>query len=216
VVHHSSVVENEAGMGGGINSGVVDVRNSSVSRNRAITAAQVSFGGAMYVGGGAGDSTIVNSTLSGNVGIEIAAAFFQGGVAIFNSTITANQGDGGAECFGGAVQSRTSMELESTILAGNACDADVGDGDQFGDNLVSGSHNLIGTSAVPVPDDTISADPRLAPLAYNGGSTLSHRPLGDSPAIGRGNNPLELGFDQRGAGFPRVRMGQPDIGAIER
>jgi hypothetical protein len=36
-----------------------------------------------------------------------------------------------------------------------------------------------------------------------------------SPAINAGINPLNLPFDQRGAGFPRTQNGQTDIGAFE-
>src|SRR5262249_46215256 len=65
-------------------------------------------------------------------------------------------------------------------------------------------------------------DPRLGPLADNGGPTLTYAPLSGSPALNAGskalavdeeNNPLL--FDQRGPGFPRIYGGTVDIGAFE-
>ena len=77
--------------------------------------------------------------------------------------------------------------------------------------------DILGRRArIPVPPDTISADPRLAPLAEYGGPTRTHLLLSDSPAINRGSNLLNRAYDQRGPEFPRVKGAFPDIGAIER
>src|SRR5262249_51909307 len=72
-------------------------------------------------------------------------------------------------------------------------------------------------------------DPRLGPLAFNGGRTQTHALLAGSPAIDRGDNAavdpvtaLPLARDRRGPGFPRRRDGTGDrrafvdIGAFER
>ena len=65
--------------------------------------------------------------------------------------------------------------------------------------------------------DTISADPRLAALASNGGETLTHAIKSPfSPAINAGNNVAGLRFDQRGHGFPRKVGHTTDIGAFEK
>jgi hypothetical protein len=64
-------------------------------------------------------------------------------------------------------------------------------------------------------------DPRLGPLADNGGSTLTHALLVGSPAINAGDPEAVAGvggvpqFDQRGAPFSRVHGGRIDIGALE-
>ena len=58
----------------------------------------------------------------------------------------------------------------------------------------------------------------LGPLANNGGPTKTHALLAGSPAIDAGDpnfNAMNLPYDQRGAGFPRVRNGRLDIGAYE-
>jgi hypothetical protein len=63
--------------------------------------------------------------------------------------------------------------------------------------------------------NVIGLDPRLGPLADNGGPTQTHALLAGSPALDHGSNPAGLAFDQRGAGFARVRGAAPDIGAFE-
>ncbi|MEP7038175.1 MAG: carboxypeptidase-like regulatory domain-containing protein, partial [Acidobacteriota bacterium] len=71
---------------------------------------------------------------------------------------------------------------------------------------------------------TIAApvDPKIMPLADNGGATQTHKLMSDSPAINAGSNALAvdqnntaLTTDQRGAGFPRINDGTVDIGAFE-
>lgn len=61
-------------------------------------------------------------------------------------------------------------------------------------------------------------DPRLAPLANNGGQTLTHALLPDSPARNTGSNALipdRVRGDQRGSSFSRIISEQVDIGAFE-
>ena len=76
------------------------------------------------------------------------------------------------------------------------------------------SGNIIGTHAAPI-------DPKLGPLANNGGSTQTHALLAGSPALNRGNNSLAidpfsqlpLTTDQRG--LDRT-AGIVDMGAFEK
>jgi hypothetical protein len=70
-------------------------------------------------------------------------------------------------------------------------------------------------SEEPLPPDTIAADPLLAPLADNGGTTKTHALGAGSPALDRGLSGT-WDWDQRGTGFPRVLNGFADIGAYER
>jgi hypothetical protein len=66
-------------------------------------------------------------------------------------------------------------------------------------------------------------DPRLGPLANNGGRTQTHALLTGSPAIDAGDDSYAFGpNDQRGAPFARIRDGadadttaKVDIGALE-
>src|SRR5262249_11791067 len=65
--------------------------------------------------------------------------------------------------------------------------------------------------------DLVGVDPMLGPLQDNGGPTLTHALLADSPAIDAGDDSV-LAFlttDQRGPGFPRKSCAHVDIGAFE-
>src|SRR5262249_41752454 len=62
------------------------------------------------------------------------------------------------------------------------------------------------------------ADPKLGPLAGNGGPTQTHTLLAGSPAIDKGNNAqvaAGVTTDQRGATFTRTFKTIVDIGAFE-
>jgi hypothetical protein len=73
----------------------------------------------------------------------------------------------------------------------------------------------VGTGAIPI-------DPKLGPLANNGGRTKTHALKASSRAIDRGDNAGVPPTDQRGIGFPRKKDGNfdgvatVDIGAFER
>ena len=218
----SLIHDNEAdGAGGGIfvSANTLTLNKSTVSANRAIV------GGGIYAGRADG-VTIIESTVSDNVALQFGAASlpFAGPTndinsRIFNSTIVFNREEPSppVECRGaiGAYQ----LRLESSIVSRNTCSLG-GDNDIYGDasfgSQIVGGNNIIGRSDLPVPPDTISARPRLGPLTDNGGPTPTHKPQADSPALDRGSNPLNHQYDQRGSGFPRVKGGFPDIGAVER
>src|SRR6185436_7218327 len=95
--------------------------------------------------------------------------------------------------------------------------ADNGPVDVVG-GVIGGSHNLIKAVAegTIVPADTITLDPKLQPLALNGGPTRTHALGSGSPAINAGTNPGSYPSDQRGPTFKRVIGGVADIGAFER
>jgi hypothetical protein len=92
--------------------------------------------------------------------------------------------------------------------------------------VISAGFNLIFDSSACVlssnsPTDLLDTDPLLGPLAYNGGSTRTHRLLAGSPAIdavGPSSCTTASGdvvaFDQRGV--PRPQGAACDIGAFER
>ncbi len=173
-----------------------------------------------------GETTLVisNSTVSGNV-----AGGAGGGIAsqratrIANSTVASNiSGSGGAVMFrlDGLYPGTAPLELQSTIIGDNR----AGSGAVFAADLatdgvltVTGSGNLLvsADAAIDLPADTLFANPRLLPLADNGGPTRTHSLAAASPAINHGNNAAALAFDQRGEGYPRESGGRADIGPFE-
>jgi len=72
--------------------------------------------------------------------------------------------------------------------------------------------NTLIASNTPAGNDTFP-DPKLGPLADNGGPTLTMALLPGSPAIDAGNTALAPAADQHG--FPRAAGLAPDIGAFE-
>jgi hypothetical protein len=226
---NSTVSGNTTNQGGGIYSnGTTTLTNSTVSGNTAS-----SNGGGIF--NNSGTTTLTNSTVSGNM-----SRFF-GGIennAILNLTsvtVTQNKSPTTEECPGCAsgIQSNGKANLKNTIVAGNTTDNASAPLD-FGGAIAAGSSfnligngqgttgitngtngNQVGTSASPI-------DPRLAPLANNGGATQTHALLPDSPAIDKGNS-FTLTTDQRGFARPFDNPGitnatggdGADIGAFE-
>src|SRR5262249_7598056 len=64
-----------------------------------------------------------------------------------------------------------------------------------------------------VNGNLVGLDPRLGPLADNGGPAQTHALLPGSPALDAGSNPLGLATDQRGTA--RGLNGRAGIGAFQ-
>jgi CSLREA domain-containing protein len=212
VVVDSTIATNEAGAiwgstnGGGIAGLDVTLIGSTVNTNDA-------SGGNPVAGGGLSvqNATIRNSTVSGNDGGGITVK--GGTVTLSNATVAGN--GRGIEA-GGAV----TLVLRNTIVAGNLLEDCAGS--PFGSFVTVGdAYNLDSDRTCMLSGtDQSGVDPRLAPLADNGGPTFTHALLARSPAIDAGN-PAAPGSggtaceptDQRGVGRP---VGpRCDIGAFE-
>jgi hypothetical protein len=208
---------------------------STISDNIASSSSYSVAGGVRVVGGTA---TLLGTTISGNT------ASFGGGIQhisfgadhyaaqVINSTISGNSGGGGdfesvdlnldnstiafnTEHYGLMVSSG-SADLQSSIIALNSSANGATDFDTDASTTVTGADNLITSSKVTVPSGTSTKCPLLAPLADNGGTTLTHALLVNSPAIDAGNNTTNKTTDQRGTGYARVVGAHADIGAFER
>ena len=181
--------------------------------------------------------TLINSTISGNS----ITNFFGGdgggiragdseNILIINSTITANSTNrvgGGFHLSNDPVNGPTIL---NSIIAGNTDLGIAPDLSSPGDanNSLVLEHSLIGETAgsgITVSTGTgniLNRPALLGPLADNGGATLTHAPLVDSPVVNAGNNALAvdasgnpLTSDQRGGVFDRIQVGTVDIGAFE-
>jgi fibronectin-binding autotransporter adhesin len=220
ILNHSTLSGNSAvALGGGIlNRGTTTLNHSTLSGNTA------NLGGGVY-----NNSTITlnNSTLSGNTSNRAGGGMFNNGTATLNnSTLARNSaGTSGGGLYNNAGRTAT---LNNSIVVGS-----VDGGDIFG--AVTGNANLIGnpTSAGGLVHGTggniLGADDGaggrrlidvatvLAPLAFNGGPTMTHALVPNSPAINAGSDALVDSTqvnDQRGAPFAR-KNGVVDIGAYE-
>jgi hypothetical protein len=235
-VTESAFSGNAALDGGGIfNSGALMVTDSTFSGNG--SGEHNSVGGAIsnyetatvmnstffqnfaYYGGGFHNwktFIVTNSTFSENV------AVWGGGIAntgngmgavgatltVRNSTFSAN----GAQYGGGianiflAYQNNSKLNYLNTIIANST---NGGDCYNVGDILIN-INNIVEDGSCSA---SMSGDPKLAPLADNGGPTPTMALLSDSPAIDAGEDTSCPATDQRGVTRPQEAA--CDIGAFE-
>jgi len=173
-------------------------------------------GGAAFGSGVNGGAN--NSTFTGNVGLFGGGIYGDGTVGLNNVTVTRNHAseEGGGIYMGGG-----SFAVGNTIVASNV--GDVGGPEcsgLFTDNGYNLIRNLTPTNCAGFTQtsDVIGKNPRLGPLANNGGPTKTDALLRRSPAIHAGN-PATPGSgsgaceaqDQRG-----VTRHTCDIGAFQR
>jgi hypothetical protein len=195
--------------------------DSTVTGN---TAAEGDGGG---VAVSTGDVDVLSSTLSGNTAGgdgHGGGLYFDGNSAsIDDSTIAGNTAGYGGGIYG--VPSASDPYLRNTILADNS--ATEGDDDDLGGPAYAGFtlfETPPGAVFETVDDSNIEgADPRLQPLALNGGTTRTHALSPTSPAIDKGL--AEDSPDQRGIARPLDFASIPnsigtgangsDIGAFE-
>jgi hypothetical protein len=169
-----------------------------------------------------GPALIYNSTFSNNEALFLSVGQFLDGVTVVNSTIAFNRTNSPFNCEP-ALLLVGEIHLDSTIIGRSTCSGQpafdlLGPGgpDPVPPTII-GEDNLIERAPYALPPDTITGlDPQLGPLADNGGRTRTHLPIAGSRVIDRGNNEAGLTTDQRGEGFPRVKGGRADIGAVER
>jgi hypothetical protein len=217
VAKYSTISDNQAiesdanhnSSGGGIAAfGNFGLTNSTISGNSA-----VAMGGVLIEGGTGAEAHILASTIAENVAHAFSGIYTQVPTTVANSTSAFSRATstGGR----GAVYSQHEpIELQSTIIAGNE-QGTGGPNDLNGTSatVVTGADNLITSSTIAVPPDTITDCPHLNPLADNGGPTRTNALRIDSPALDHGNNNADLATDQRG--MARITGSSADIGAYE-
>jgi hypothetical protein len=184
--------------------------------------------------------TITNSTISNNIGSVIGGIWSSGSLFLTNATVTKNsssQIDCLEICSGGITVrgSDIAANLNNAIVAGNTVDTTSLPTDINGRVAPNSSFNIIGnnqgmtgitngTNGNQVSTPANQIDPRVAPLADNGGATQTHALLFGSPALNKGNS-FGLITDQRGfvrpinlddTTYPNATGGDgSDIGAFE-
>lgn len=210
-ISDNSVVSlSRRGYGGGIFAGGLYLKGTTLSHNLS------DYGGGVWLENypGYSQALIRNSTISGNEATGAAAIFAEHAIEISSSTIAANRDSSSMA----ATYTIATLALYNDIFAGNAslstaAEADIGANCGICSSVITGSHNLIVASSVPVPADTVPSCPRLGPLAENGGTTLTHMIPATSPAVDAGGVPSSS-YDQRT--LPRLINTLLDIGAVER
>jgi hypothetical protein len=180
--------------------GTVAVQNSTVAGNSAHAIADPSSGEARAFGGVlfAADSTV---TL-------VASTLVRNGVTAQGSTETASGG--------GLSGAFSDITMTSSILALNM----AAGGPDCGVDMASGGHNLLGTTSgcafSKKPSDKVNvANPKLGPLADNGGPARTVALLSGSPAVDTiPPAACKVTSDERGVHRPQGP--RCDTGAYER
>jgi subtilisin-like proprotein convertase family protein len=197
------------GTGGGVSyvparDGRLRLFNSTVASNRA----GLNSGDIFGPDAGGIRLLVTSGSLPGSASVELT-----------NSTIVGNSGAAGGvliSAFAPNTLADAKAILRNSILANNSPDNLATFVDSLMGNaraeFISAGFNLSNdfNGITTVPSD-ITADPRLGPLAQQGGSTPVHMPLGGSPAIDNGKRFGQV-IDQRGQTKPLVNA---DIGAVE-
>ncbi len=239
VISQTTLDQNSASLqGGGLliyNAAQPDIVQSTISENRAVT------GGGIYLRRDAFNSAVVtmtNSTVSSNIASHDGGGVYldRGTLNFFNTTLAANQvvvpnGDPYAGAGGGIYISTTaSVSAQSTLIGDNThryqttppvADDCYGPINPVVSNLIETTSNCQFVVLI-FAHNIFGQDPKLGPLAFNGGATRTHALLLGSPAIDAAETDTPgctdslgggLSADQRG--FARPRGPHCDIGAVE-
>lgn len=153
---------------------------------------------------------LLDSTVTGNHATSMVGGLYAEDAVLANSTIASNTHSGVEGAWADGVHTTSWARIDSTIIYGNG----GAQGDLDG-AAIAGAHNLIGSSSIELPPDTLTDDPHLGPLADNGGNVPTLALAPGSIAVNAGSNPLGLSSDARGNTFARVVGPAPDIGAYE-
>jgi hypothetical protein len=208
--------------GGGILGASMLLESSTVSGNALNGSAPNSGGGGIAI---AGNFAAINSTITGNVshddggGLWLPANFT---VTLINDTIYQNTASGNGGNFDNL---GTSTTIINSILAGGS--APTGPDINNPGAITSGDYNLIQTAVAGnalggSTGNDLSGDPKLLPLANNGGLTFTNADQAQGVSPGTGHIPytggthcggFTLANDQRG--YARGAGGVCDVGAFE-
>jgi hypothetical protein len=197
------------GEGGGLhNTGLIQISNTTFVDNGAAGgsgAIQEGFGNPTYVPGGDGrGGAIYNGGSLSATNVTLANNRAEAGPG---ATLLGQTGPNGVALGGGIYNTSTAL-LADTIIAYSF-------GPNCGGTASDGGHNISSDSSCnfSAAGSQNNSDPKLAPLADNGGPTLTMALLPGSPAINAGSETNCPATDQRGVARPA--HGRCDIGAYE-
>jgi hypothetical protein len=251
-INNSTLSNNSGYYGGGIaisDGGTTTINKSTLTTNRGVyggaianllgylainkstaTSNWAGQGGGIYNHIGRSNTTITNSTISGNTANALGGGIASyGRMTINNSTISNNGGNGGIYIYGDNIYvdnywGGESMTLQNTVVGSSGSGGNCFTSD--GGTITSDGYNLSSDNTCNFTNtgDMNNTRPMIGKLGNYGGPTQTVRLLLGSPAIDAGNpngctdgNGNLLKTDQRGYPRPgRKDTGGCDIGAFER
>lgn len=229
ILNSSTISNNTASMNGGgvLASFSIDAINSTISGNHS-----GDVGGGLHSPFGA--TTFTSSTITGNSAINSAGGIFVGArfanissvFRLTNTLISGNTAPEAAEVSISSVNTRFNgvgifLEWENSLIGDSGktssqalLDIAISGGETINTETIN-EFSVIATSDGNNPT---SLENILAPLANNGGPTMTHALVNTSPAINAGDCTPTSGnsfpdFDQRGE--LRIQSTTCDIGAFE-
>lgn len=200
---------NRSDYGGGIAhaNGSLKLTSSAIVENYAFR-----NGGGLY----GSNFNVFNTTISGNEG-GVGGIFFNGGINTVTSSTIANNTQFSFWPSDDLVQSIAVSDAGNLTISNSIV---VSAGRNCSSSITSNGHNIISdlTCGTATTGDQFNTNPFIDTLGDNGGSTLTHALLPNSPAIDGGNSsliPIDITTDQRGIGFSRIMDAAVDVGAFE-
>ena len=188
-ITNSAILNNSApgGYGGLTAEDTLYMENVTVAGNKAL---QNGMAGAMMLHTTA-RATLVNVTVSGNEGFFSTGGILNGGnLSLVNVTL-ANHSAVSTSNTEVDIYNTGRVTFKNTIISGGC----LGEG-----TFTSQGHNLerTNTCGLNQSTDKTNVNPKLAPLAYNGGLGKTHALQSGSPAIDAGDDTACSPSDQRG------------------
>lgn len=213
LVENVRLINNQADLAGGlINFGdTLTLTNVEISGNQATA----QYGGGLHNNSGA-TLNMTNVTISGNTAAAGGGGMSNSGNVNAQNITIADNDDGvdGAE----GINNYGTITITNSIVANSAHGATNCNGNG---TFISNGYNIEdkNTCSFNKTGDQANTDPKLNPLADNGGPSYTHALQVSSPAIDAGNNTGCPTTDQRGASRPVDGDGNGtavcDIGAFE-
>jgi hypothetical protein len=242
-VSYSTITGNKAFVdGGGIYeyAGTLDVSYSTISKNTSgrdgaglhnrdsavtVTYSTISGNKTGFFGYGGGiydrssETLVENSTISGNTAAVGGGVYNRATLTVSNSTISKNNA-----ADGGGISTSRDLTLKRSLISGNSAFF-ARNVDRFSGTVTRDNYNMFGSNnydgvrgfSVGASDivPNVGITSILAPLAANGGPTLTHALVVGSPAIDASPADADCtATDQRGV--LRPQGASCDIGAFEK
>ncbi len=236
-VTDSTISGNSVLLGSGNQGGAIQYTSSNPL---VLSGSTISGNGAQAAGGGlylAGPATLTNDTITGNLagcpgtpcgdvripGTGGGIDQEQDGLSMTNLTLAANDDSGGsgANYYNGDSYGATTQNTIFAAAPSGETDCDgVGamaqsQGGNLQDENPSSSSRDCWYGSQSTDQESSSANPKLGPLADNGGPTQTMALLPGSAAIDRAVTVSSLSTDQRGGPRPQPPGGAYDVGAYE-